>query len=313
LSERPEARWALGCGLAGLAASVVLHVKAILESASSTAAIGFLFIPFFAAAAAVAAGIWGLALGHVVLRLKGRVAEPWLVFWVALPVALGVPAAGAYEVWRGTSLEKAVREVRAMGGRELERAFETSPWRDDRFFLAAIAARPDAPAHLLERIAARDERELFEPLGSLWDVKGDNRKGLAVMRLVARHPHTPPQSLARLEAHPRGEDVIGEVLANPNAPLALLEKHANDTDYRSEWGLAVNPRAPRAVLERLSRSENLYSRLNLTYNPALPGEILERLAADREAMVAARAREALERRKATSSSPPSGPTGPSRR
>src|SRR6185295_6868462 len=101
----------------------------------------------------------------------------WLVFWVALPVALGVPAAGAYEIWRGLSLERAVHEVRAMSAPELERALETSPWRDDAFFLAAAAMHPQAPARLLERIGQRDERELFEPLGSLWDVQGDNRKG----------------------------------------------------------------------------------------------------------------------------------------
>jgi hypothetical protein len=312
MADRPEARWAFWAGLAGLLGGAALHVKAILGSASSSAAIGFIFVPLVAAVAAAVAGTWGLALGHVVARLRGRVAEPWIVFWVALPVALAFPAAGAYEVWRGLALEREVREVRAMSATELERALETSPWRDDKFFLAALAGRKDAPAHLLERIAQRDEPELFEPLGSLWDVKGENRKGLAVMRLVARNPSTPAQSLARLEAHPRSEEVITEVLANPNTPAAVIEKHARDTDYRAEWGLAVNPRAPRAVLERLSRSENLYSRLNLTYNAAVPQEILERLAADREAMVAARARDALERRKATSSSPSSGPSRPSR-
>jgi hypothetical protein len=33
---------------------------------------------------------------------------------------------------------------------------------------------------------------LFQPMGSLWDVMGENRKGIAVMRLVASHRNTPP-------------------------------------------------------------------------------------------------------------------------
>jgi hypothetical protein len=37
----------------------------------------------------------------VVARLRGRVAEPWLAFWVALAAAAGMPLAAAWSAWGG--------------------------------------------------------------------------------------------------------------------------------------------------------------------------------------------------------------------
>ncbi len=85
--ERPEARWALWTGIAGALATAVLSTKMILSHGSSTAGLGFIFLPLVAAAAAVPIGIWGAALGHVVLHLRGRAPEPKIVFWVALVAA----------------------------------------------------------------------------------------------------------------------------------------------------------------------------------------------------------------------------------
>jgi hypothetical protein len=149
---------------------------------------------------------------------------------------------------------------------------------------------------LLERIASVEDPDLFEPMWSLWNVMRENRKGLAVMRLVARHPNASGATLARLETHPQSQ-LITEILANPNTPQPVLAKHYDDTHYRAEWGLAMNPKTPPAVMERLARSSNLHARLNLVlYNRATPREIIERLAQDPDQTVAVRARERLERR-----------------
>jgi hypothetical protein len=90
----------LWAGLAGLVLAAALQVKAIFWSASPDAAVGFIFVPLIAILAAVAAAIWGLALGHVVARLRGAVREPWSVFAAALLVAAALPAAIGYEVGR---------------------------------------------------------------------------------------------------------------------------------------------------------------------------------------------------------------------
>jgi hypothetical protein len=99
-SARPEARWALWAGVAGALAAAALSVRAILYSPSSNPVLGFVLVPFFAAIAAVGFGIWGAALGHVVLQLRGAVREPPIVFWVALVAALALPVAVGYELLR---------------------------------------------------------------------------------------------------------------------------------------------------------------------------------------------------------------------
>jgi hypothetical protein len=187
--ERPEARWALWAGIVGALAIGALATRMILSHPSSSAAFGFVLLPLVAAAAAVPIGIWGAALGHVVLHLQGRAAEPKILFWVALAAALLLPLAIAGEVRRGKALESAVAEVRAMEARELERAFDQSPFRRDKYFLGALAAHRAASPRLLARIAALEDPDLQQPMMSLWDVMGDNRRGEAVMSLVARHPN----------------------------------------------------------------------------------------------------------------------------
>ncbi len=296
LAARPEAPWALAAGVLGALAAAAATVKGIHASASSTAAIGYVFLPFIAAAAGAIAGVWGLALGCVwqsLFRGQRYFRAVLLTAWV---VALGLPAVAGWETWRGLALERAVREVEGMSAAQLEEAFEDSPWKRDRFFLGALAQHPRAGARLLERIAALPDPALYEAMGSLWEVMGRNRKGLAVMRLVAAHPNVTPAALEALAAKPEAEYVLGDVLANPKTPMRVLERHFDATHYLLEWGLALNPNTPRAVLERLAGSANLYTRLNLTTNKATPTAILERLARDPDATLARNARHALERR-----------------
>lgn len=190
--ERSEARWALWAGVAGAFAMAALATMMILSHQSSGAALGFVFVPLVAAAAAVPVGIWGAALGHVVAHLRGRAAEPKIVFWVALLAALSLPATIGYEIWKGKALEAAVREVRVMDRAGLERAFAESPWRRDKYFLAALAQHRAASPALLEGIERLEDPALAEPMWSLWDVMGENRKGEAVKALVARHPNFRP-------------------------------------------------------------------------------------------------------------------------
>ncbi len=296
LSARPEARFALVAGIAGGLAAAAISVKGIFASASSTAAIGFVFVPLIAAAAAVPAGVWGLALGCVSLSLRGARRYDPAVLVMAWVVVLAVPAAIGWEVWRGLALERAVAEVNGMNAAQLEEAFERSPWNRDGFFLGAIAQHKGAGAALLDRIARLPDPELYEKMGSVWDVMGANRKGLAVMRLVAANPNVGAPTLERLAGGPHADKVLHDVLRNPKTPLKVLERHFDSTDYLVEWGLALNPNTPPAVLERLSKSANLYTRMNLTYNAATPRALLERLAQDADESLARNARTALERR-----------------
>jgi len=297
LRIRPEAPWALWSGAAGALAVAALSTKTILASGSSTAALGFVYLPLVAALAAIPIALWGAALGHVVLWLRGKLRSPPMVFVAAALVAASLPVLVVQEAWRGLRLEAAVRETRAMDVLELDHAFEDSEFFRDRYYLGALAQNARARAGLLERIASLKDAELYEPMGTFWDVMGDNRKGLAVMRLVAKHPNTDGATLEYLAAGPNAQKVIHEVLANPRTPQAVLQRYYDSKDYLAEWGLALNPKTPQRVMERLARSENLYTRINLAWNKATPREILDRLAADPDGSVARNAQQAIEARK----------------
>jgi hypothetical protein len=93
LAQRPEAPWALGAGVLGGLAAAALSMRDIFTSASGTAPFEVIYVPLMAGLVGLLTGIWGLALGHVVARLRGQVAEPWLAFWVALVAAAGMPVA----------------------------------------------------------------------------------------------------------------------------------------------------------------------------------------------------------------------------
>jgi len=296
LSGRPEAPWALWSGIAGGIAAALLSVLSIMNSGGSTAAIGFLFVPFIAIVAMLATGLWGLAAGCVWLSLRGARQYAPLMLLAAWALALSGPAVVGWEIWRGLALERAVQEVRSLDARALDAAFERSPWHRDKFYLGALVQREDASTALLDRIAALDDPDLYEPMGSLWDVMGENRKGIAVMRLLANHRNARGVTLARLANGPHADALRHELARNPNTPLPVLARWFNSTDYLVEWGLALNPNTPPAVMERLSRSANPYTRFNLALNAAVPAEILERLAKDPDELLARNARQTLLRK-----------------
>jgi hypothetical protein len=300
LASRPESRTALAAGIAGGLFAAFISVKAILGSASSTAGIGFVFVPFIMVIAMVIAGIWGYAVACLWHAARGTSQHYAIVLVMAALIGLGLPAWGGWQVSQGLALERAVAETRTMSAAALVRAMDDSRWRTNRFFIGAVAQNPAADEALLDRIAmladTLPEAELYEPLGSLWDVKLDNRKGLAAMRLVALNPNVGAATLARLAEGPHAGKVIAEVLRNPKTPMAVLSRHFATADPQAQWGLALNPTLPVDVMEKLSASSDRYIRFNLTYNPATPRTILEKLARDPDPTLATHAAQALERK-----------------
>ncbi len=204
---RPEMPWAFRAGVAGALAAAAISVKGILGSETPAAALGYIVLPFVAIAAAVPSGIWGLALGYLVACRRGlrRAVRPVLVMaWI---VALAVPAMVSWEVYRGLSLQRAVHALQPMDARALDAAFAASSWNRNKFFLGALAQHAAAGPGLLAAIAVLPDPELHDAMGSAWDVMGANRKGLAVMRLVAAHPNTEAATLQWLASSTTDEHV----------------------------------------------------------------------------------------------------------
>ena len=97
---RPEARWALWAGIAGAAAAAGLSLQGIFSAGSAGATFGFLIVPFIAAAAAIPAAVWGAALGHVVLHMRGKIRSSRPVLIAAFVAAVSLPVTIGYEIWR---------------------------------------------------------------------------------------------------------------------------------------------------------------------------------------------------------------------
>ena len=116
-------------------------------------------------------------------------------------------------------------------------------------------------------------------MGSLFPLLGENRRGLAVMRLVARHPNVAPSTLVHLSHSPDGY-VLGEVGGNHKTPTEVLERLHARGDYRIEWGLARNPSSPAEILHGLASAENEYTRGSVARNPGTRVADLEALARD---------------------------------
>jgi hypothetical protein len=147
--------------------------------------------------------------------------------------------------------EEAIVAAMRLSADELGAALRTSPWRDDPVFLAAVAQNPATTAEMLDEIARRGDRRLHEKLYGSDRVLGKNRKGLAVMRLVAMHPNVTEATLVRL-AESRNDYVIHTVLGNPKTPESVLRRFAGRDHHLYDWGIALNPSTPRAVVAQLA-------------------------------------------------------------
>ena len=62
---------------------------------------------------------------------------------------------------------------------------------------------------------------------------GNNKKGLAVMRLVALHPLVMPQSLEHIANNTSNDYVISSVVSNEKTPVYILEREVNKNNY--DW------------------------------------------------------------------------------
>jgi hypothetical protein len=260
-------------------AGALVLVWSILQSPSSTAAIGLLFVPFVA----LLPGLFGCVVGGAAAflwRWWGTPERSWSPA-VMLAAASLVLLLGGTGIWLAKNLRLwgAVDRVLQMEATELSSYFARGALREDRFVLGAIAQNPAADAALLEAIAHRDDPALHERMGSLFPLLGTNRRGLAVMRLVARHPNVTTAALVHLSQSPDGY-VLGEVAGNEKTPVDLLRRLHARGGYLMEWGLARNPRTPPEILHTLASSSNEYTRGSVAHNSATRTEDLEQLVGD---------------------------------
>lgn len=154
-----------------------------------------------------------------------------------------------------------VNRVTYMNTQELDQAYLTRPkqslFGNDIFILAAMAQNPNATSTLLNNIAHLDDPRLNDRLGSMIGLTKENRKGLAVIRLVVNNPNVSLDTLTYL-TDSNNFDVLGDLASNPKLPVNLLRKlyekaQTSSEGYLIDWGLAYNPNTPQDILRALAK------------------------------------------------------------
>jgi hypothetical protein len=210
-----QRRRGIATGLALFAASLIAGAWAILQSRSSTAGIGFLFLP----AAGALAGALGWAFGN--LR-KAQILPLRAAGWVCLLAALALPA------WQ---IVGGVKTIALNQRRDAEQAAHAAEIAKNRALIAAaLAQNPGREAETLERMIAEHSTErafLIPALESRWVSPAtlDRMAGstdLGIVLQAVRHPNCPPATLARVYRTSSYPGYFEQaLLANANTPADI--------------------------------------------------------------------------------------------
>ena len=273
-----RAKSAAAWAAVGAAIAAAAVTAAVFRSRSSTAALGFLFLPFYAAPAALAGALFGYCLEDVHALFAGGAAPEDAS---RLRAAAGVVLPAGAVVWLlwAVSYSSRVNAVRDMSAPQLDRFLAQSSLRADRFALGAVVEDPNATAEQLDRVARLPIPALAEPMGSMLPVTGANGKGLAVLRLIAMDRRASPETLAYLAKSPN-EYVRSAAASNARTPAAALAGLAAAPSGVIDYGLAANPNTPVDALRRLARSDDEYVRSTVARNTGAPPDLLAELAKD---------------------------------
>lgn len=234
-------------------------LASIFKSTSSTAAIGIIFIPFFAALFAVLFFIFAYCLPDLISCLKGRTAELPVLMKLRGAVAVVLLISGTSYLLYGILLSITVNRVQTLDASGINEFLERSIFRDNKYALGALAQNPNAPTSVLDRVAQIPNPELHQRMWSVWPVMGGNAKGLAVMRLIVRNSNVSTSTIEYLASSSQDDYVLGDISQNPKTSIETLRRLEGQEKYLIDWGLARNPKTPPDVLSRLLNREKHFT------------------------------------------------------
>lgn len=261
----------IGAGL-GFLVVMSLITGSIFRSTSSTAAIGFIFAPFIAATYSIVFFILGYCTGSVRASLKSS--RPLLQSTVLIPgvIAITLASLGTWWLAHGIFMIHEAQQLQPMNSQQISHYFHSSK-PTNKFILGIIAQNMSTSPDVLDTIAHLQDADLHRKMGHLLPVMGGNGKGLAVMRLIARHPLVQSSTLEHLGLTSLDAYVLADVAANsklstPSIMRIYKNRSQHDQgDYLIMWGVSRNPHAPAYILTEIIKTGNEYARSNVAANP----------------------------------------------
>lgn len=273
----------LGIGFIGAIAISILIVFTIFRSTSSTAAIGFVFIPVWFGVAFGGFFIWGYSLGYIKTWFASAVRMSNFKIILAFIVSVSLALLLFGGLGKGLLLTSVVSQIQGINtNQELLDTFENSYFKSNKFVLGAIAQNPAASAELLDQVAKLSDPGLSVSLqdtitGFLFPVLGDNRKGLAVMRLVVKNPNVSVGTIEFLANTSQVDYVLGDIAGSPKTSTETLRRLETKKNYLIDWGLAQNQKTPPDVFAKLLEREKYFTQRTtlemLLRNPSTSPEI----------------------------------------
>ena len=267
----------IGTSLVFFVVSFAAGYWAITQSRSSTAALGFLWLPFMCASV----GLLGLAYGRWARkslnedprRFIGRLAFGAAVLIVGLTIREGIRTRGQVQA-RETRYQTQVADVikaRAV----IAEGLNENPGRQREYMDSIIRARMTDRPFLL---AALDYDSISPDILDTLATSSD--RGIALE--AVRNPRTQAATLRKVYEQKTYPDYFFQALAgNPNTPPEILGKLYRNPGVISSldiW-LAGNPSTPRDVLEQIAtktKDESVITRL--LQNPAVDCALLGSIA-----------------------------------
>lgn len=259
----------------GIGTSLVFFVVAfasgywaITQSTSSTASLGFLWLPFMCASV----GFLGLAFGRWARgradedprRFLGRLALGGAVLIVGITIREGIRTREGNQAREARYQTQVADVIQARA--VIAEGLKENPGRQRDFMDSSIRARMNDRPFLL---AALDYDSISPGILDTLATSAD--RGIALE--AVRNPSTQAATLTKVYEQKDYPDYFFQALAgNPNTPPEILRKLYTNPGVISSldiW-LAGNPGTPRDVLEQITRKttdESVISRLR--ENPAV--------------------------------------------
>jgi hypothetical protein len=260
---KPGYKWAILGFLLAYGIIFYLQMEAISTSVSSTAAINYIFLPISAAIAALPFAVIGYAPGAIIRARQTRLRRHVIIASVTALMSVAYLAYSSIDAVYDRILVQQIAQVEKMNDAELAELVDNDGEHMSRFVLAAVATHPAVSGKTLDRIAAIDDLALHERIYGSRELRGENRRGLAVMRLVATNPKVSPETLTLLSRSPE-IFVLWDVAANSATPKAVLERMY--LEFKEEGSgtlmdreLASNRATPEHILREIATSSRVKS------------------------------------------------------
>jgi hypothetical protein len=208
-------------------------ILSISASKSSTAAVGYVFFPFYAAIIGALGFLGGWCAGYFLVwyRLPAKTRRLRAIAAALVPLVMTILVAWAVAASNHRSDVREAARNPNTAPEDLERLTEST----NEYVLGDVAGNPKLSEAALRKLA--------------------NHGGYLVEWGLAHNRSTPGDILSRLGGS-ANEYTRGFVAANPNAPAAILAVLSKDRMDHVRWSVAQNPSTPRSIIEVLFGDAN---------------------------------------------------------